>query len=319
MLHNRLMNRFLYPLVAVLFAAACGSISGGSDGGGAGTSGTAGNGSGGAGGGAAGSSGTAGTTGAAGAAGTSGTAGRGGTTGAAGRGGTTGTAGRGGSTGTAGRGGATGAAGLGGGTGTAGTTGKGGSAGTGVAGASGGGGNGQVCTPDPTHGCTSGVFCGNGCCAIGEWCDNTVNLPRCMCGSGLACAAGETCSSVPSGPICGNRCCGGDAGVCPISRRMYKRDIEQLDDAALRRLYDDLRRIQLSTYAYRTDPAGTPRHLGFIIDDTKTPYPINPDGNSVDLYGYMSMAVAAIKVQSKEIEALRAEVARLKREKRAAR
>jgi hypothetical protein len=44
-----------------------------------------------------------------------------------------------------------------------------------------------------------------------------------------------------------------------------------------------------------------------------SPYPINPDGNTVDLYGYMSMAVAAIQVQSREIKALRAEVARLRR------
>jgi hypothetical protein len=134
-----------------------------------------------------------------------------------------------------------------------------------------------------------------------------------MCGSGLACASGETCSSVPSGPICGTRCCGGDAGTCPISRRAYKRDIERLDQADLKSIHDELLRIQLSTYAYKTDSPETKRHLGFIIDDTKTKYPINPDGNSVDLYGYMSMAVAAIQVQSREIEVLRAEVARLRR------
>ena len=52
---------------------------------------------------------------------------------------------------------------------------------------------------------------------------------------------------------------------------------------------------------------------GFIIDDTKTPYPINADGDSVNLYGYVSMAVAAIQTQSREIEALRAEVAHLRR------
>jgi hypothetical protein len=100
---------------------------------------------------------------------------------------------------------------------------------------------------------------------------------------------------------------------------MFKRDIEQLDDDALKRIYDELREIQLTTYQYKTDPAQTPRHLGFIIDDTKTPYPVTPDGTSVDLYGYMSMAVAAIQVQSKEIEALRAEVARLRPQNKAGR
>jgi hypothetical protein len=93
---------------------------------------------------------------------------------------------------------------------------------------------------------------------------------------------------------------------------VFKRDIERLDDRGLERIYEQLRQIQLTTYQYKSAPADSPRRLGFIIDDTKTPYPTNPDGMSVDLYGYMSMAVAAIQVQSKEIEALRAEVARLR-------
>ena len=97
-----------------------------------------------------------------------------------------------------------------------------------------------------------------------------------------------------------------------MSRRIYKRDITPVDDPTLERLYDELRRIQLTTYQYKQDPPAAPRRLGFIIDDTKTPYPINPDGTTVDLYGYLSMAVAAIQVQSREIEDLRREVARLK-------
>jgi hypothetical protein len=97
---------------------------------------------------------------------------------------------------------------------------------------------------------------------------------------------------------------------------MFKRDIQRLEDPELQRIYDQLREIQLTTYAYKADSKETKRHLGFIIDDTKTPYPINPDGNTVDLYGYVSMAVAAIQVQSREIEALRAEVAKLRREKK---
>jgi hypothetical protein len=111
---------------------------------------------------------------------------------------------------------------------------------------------------------------------------------------------------------CGYLCCDGGT-PCPVSRRTFKRDIEKVDDAGLKRVYEELRKIQLTTYAYKVDPKEAKRHLGFIIDDTKTPYPINPDGNTVDLYGYMSMAVAAIQVQSREIEALRAEVARLRR------
>jgi len=98
-----------------------------------------------------------------------------------------------------------------------------------------------------------------------------------------------------------------------VSRREFKRDIHELDRAEIERIYSELRDVKLTTYQYKTDPEASPRRLGFIIDDTKSPYPINADGTSVNLYGYMSMAVAAIQSQSREIEALRAEVARLKR------
>jgi hypothetical protein len=100
---------------------------------------------------------------------------------------------------------------------------------------------------------------------------------------------------------------------CPVSRREFKRDIHELDRAEIERIYSELRDVKLTTYQYKTDPPASPRRLGFIIDDTKSSYPVNADGTSVDLYGYMSMAVAAIQSQSREIEALRAEVARLKR------
>jgi hypothetical protein len=99
---------------------------------------------------------------------------------------------------------------------------------------------------------------------------------------------------------------------CPVSRRVLKRDIETLSPRDLDRVYAELRELHLSTYQYKTEPRSSPRRLGFIIDDPKTPYPINPDGISVDLYGYMSMAVAAIQVRSRQIEALRAELARLR-------
>ena len=96
---------------------------------------------------------------------------------------------------------------------------------------------------------------------------------------------------------------------------MFKRDIHELNRAEIELIYAELRQIKLTTYQYKTDPAASPRRLGFIIDDTKSAYPINGDGNSVDLYGYVSMAVAAIQSQSREVAALRAEVARLKRER----
>jgi hypothetical protein len=86
-----------------------------------------------------------------------------------------------------------------------------------------------------------------------------------------------------------------------------------VDSAFSARLHHDLLGIDLATYRYRDEPADSPRHLGFIIDDLKTSLPVNPNGNSVDLYAYTSMAVAAIKEQEAEIASLRAEIAKLKR------
>jgi hypothetical protein len=141
-------------------------------------------------------------------------------------------------------------------------------------------------------------------------------LPICRCGSGTACSGGNTCNAptVYAQNPCGVVCCMGSG--CPVSRRVYKRDIHQLDTREIDRLYDELRAIKLTTYHYKSDPPAAARRLGFIIDDTETPYPVNPDGDSVDLYGYVSMAVAAIQAQSAEIAALRAQVARLQRQER---
>ena len=286
LLHEVVMRRYVHLALlgwAVGLTSACGSVTGTTDGG------TGGTGAGGHGGSPAGSGGSS-----SGGQGGHATGGSGGT----GSGGTTGTAGTTGKGGTGGKGG---------------SSGTGGGAGAGGAGAS----SGHLCGPDTSciQKCTTGACCGSGCCASGEWCDTSGTVPTCKCNAGAACVAGEYCSSpVGGGPICGTRCCGGDAGTCPVSRRMYKRDIERLDDEALGRIYDELRKIQLTTYQYKSDPAASPRRLGFIIDDTKTPYPINADGTSVNLYGYVSMAVAAIQTQSREIEALRAEVEQLRRE-----
>jgi hypothetical protein len=130
---------------------------------------------------------------------------------------------------------------------------------------------------------------------------------RRMCLMMSDCAAGEECCGVGPSPsyYCGN--------LCPISRRAAKRDIEYLDDAKLQRLHDELLRYRLSTYHYRVDPDGQPRHLGFIIDDVGAGPSVAGDGEHVDLYGYASMAVAALQVQAREIAALRREVRALER------
>ena len=53
-------------------------------------------------------------------------------------------------------------------------------------------------------------------------------------------------------------------------------------------------------------------HLGFLIDGHESLACVDPERDQVDLYGYASMAVAALQVQAREIEQLRAELAALK-------
>jgi hypothetical protein len=72
---------------------------------------------------------------------------------------------------------------------------------------------------------------------------------------------------------------------------------------------DEALHIRLATYRYRPeagDPA--PTHLGFVIEDDPASPAVTPDRQHVDLYGYVSMAVATIQEQAREIDALRARV-----------
>jgi hypothetical protein len=200
--------------------------------------------------------------------------------------------------------------------------GAGGSAGTGSGGGAGiGGGSGSAaehqCKPNVGSSCTTiceqTACCGSTCCGSGEWCDTSGSTPVCRCGSNAACTGGNQCAAptVDVNNPCGIVCCSGSN--CPVSLRVFKRDIQTLTPNDLDRIYAELRDLRLTTYQFKSEQLSAPRRLGFIIDDTKSKFPVNPDGTSVDLYGYMSMAVAAIQVQSREIEALRAEVARLRR------
>jgi uncharacterized small protein (DUF1192 family) len=118
------------------------------------------------------------------------------------------------------------------------------------------------------------------------------------------------------------KCDGGvwqvEASTCPISTRRAKDEIAYLDDAARARLRDEVARVKLATYRYKQgDPA---RHLGFVIEDMPPGSPaVLPSRDRVDLYGYVSMAVAALQEHERELAALRAEVARLSAENAALR
>lgn len=105
---------------------------------------------------------------------------------------------------------------------------------------------------------------------------------------------------------------GGPNG-CPISLASAKNEIVYLTDADRERIREDVLTMPLATWKYKTEGGAEKDHLGFIIDDQPPASPaVRPSGERVDLYGYTSMAVAAIQAQHKQIEALRAEIATLR-------
>jgi len=71
-------------------------------------------------------------------------------------------------------------------------------------------------------------------------------------------------------------------------------------------------RMPLASYAYKHAEGAGPQ-LGFIIEDIEPSVAVS--GDHVNMYGYLSMAVAAIKVQGQRIEALEREVRRLRAQK----
>ena len=105
------------------------------------------------------------------------------------------------------------------------------------------------------------------------------------------------------------------AGGCPISRRKYKTEIRYLDEAGLSQYAGELSKVRLATYKYKT---GGPTRLGFIIEDHEPSVSIDSEHDLVDLYGYTSMAVAALKLQEKQLAALQRQVTELSAQRKAA-
>jgi hypothetical protein len=106
--------------------------------------------------------------------------------------------------------------------------------------------------------------------------------------------------------VCASQDPKGGLGGCPISSRKYKEDIEYVDNEKLQRLHDEALGIRLATYRYKPqvdDPETT--HLGFIIEDSLQTPAVDTTHNRVDMYGYVSMVVAGMQVQEKEIARLR--------------
>jgi hypothetical protein len=68
--------------------------------------------------------------------------------------------------------------------------------------------------------------------------------------------------------------------------------------------------VRLASYRYKVEPETVPDHLGFIIDDQRTGTPmVQSNGGPVDLYGYTSMAVAALHVQEVALKEQQARIA----------
>jgi len=149
-----------------------------------------------------------------------------------------------------------------------------------------------VCRPDTTANTNT---CGDKqegqvCMVAGETCD-----PGSSCGQKLICAA-EDPKMQPGG--------------CPISLKSAKTEIQYLGPNEKRLLSQDLMAIELANYRYQVSPEA--QRLGFIIDDMPGNSPaVLPNGKQVDLYGYLSMAVATIQRQEQRIQDLESRLQRL--------
>jgi hypothetical protein len=204
---------------------------------------------------------------------------------------------------------------------------------------------GQACH-NPQLGCASSTTCGQGCDpVVTGTCGADAGLPlqwytTCgypVCGApsdagvvdaGPACPAegtpctqaGATCGT-PSAANCGvTLVCAaqdpkGGPGGCPISSRQYKDGIAYVDEAQLQRLHAEALGIRLATYTYKPQVADPgPTHLGFIIEDDVESPAVNRSLNRVDMYGYVSMVIAGMQVQEREIAELRQELAAARRD-----
>lgn len=98
-------------------------------------------------------------------------------------------------------------------------------------------------------------------------------------------------------------------GGCPISRASYKREIRYIERRDLVRYRDELLHIRLATWRYAHDPKR--KRLGFLIDDDEGSVAVDASRDRVDLYGYTSLAIAALQAQAHEIEALERRIAKL--------
>lgn len=151
-----------------------------------------------------------------------------------------------------------------------------------------------VCNNDwqPTDGvplCTTEKE-GGACTVEGQKCD-----AKAGCGQFLLCTATDP-----------------KLQTCPKSRAKFKSDVRYVDSAERQRLAAELLDTRLATYRYTAAGVNGPRHLGLMIDDQPHSNAVDAQRDMIDLYGYLSLSVATLQEQQKQIEALRLEVQALR-------
>jgi hypothetical protein len=102
-------------------------------------------------------------------------------------------------------------------------------------------------------------------------------------------------------------------GGCPISSRRYKTNIRYLSAGQEKRIATELLGMPLTSWLYRD--GDDKRHLGFIIEDVPGSVAVDKARERVDLYSYISMAVATLKVQQRRIDRLERRLEKVTRSK----
>jgi hypothetical protein len=165
--------------------------------------------------------------------------------------------------------------------------------------------------------------CGAPVCPAGDDGGTPADAGASQDGGVAACTtekAGDSCAS--AGTTCDPglgcdvllRCADKDPkvqpGGCPISRRAAKRDVTYLDEQGKLRLAQEVKRIRLAWYRYKEAPER--EHLGFMIDDAPDSPAVDGRRDQIDLYGYVSMLVAALQQESARADAQERELASLR-------
>jgi hypothetical protein len=96
---------------------------------------------------------------------------------------------------------------------------------------------------------------------------------------------------------------------CPISSRRFKRDVQYLTDAQREECARQVDTIRLARYRYQ---GSDETRLGFVLEDDPPAASVDRGRDMVDLYGYSSLAVAALQVHERRIEALERELRELR-------